>query len=151
MTFMWGLTGCLLRSERVESRFNCKLLCLSQVGGGTVVFMSSSVPGEVSSRHNWPPTWSNVCLFARLHSLNMSQDSLCIDTRSAALTKTSIISVRWIWARRECFCAGCRTCSVSLWIMHTISGFGFTSAKEGSRVFMIYSAWRFCCASEVLV
>lgn len=151
MTFMWGLPGRLLRSGHVESHFNCKLLCLSQVGGGTAVFMSSSVPGEVSSRHNWPPTWTNVCLFAHLHSLNMSQYSLCTGTRSTALAKTSIISVRWVWACSECFCAGCKTCSVSLWIMHAISGFGFTSAKEGSHVFMIYSAWRFCCASGVLV
>lgn len=66
---------------RVESRFNCKLLCLSQVGGGAVVFMSSSVPGEVrpARAHLLPGLMPLPFVFA--FTLRLSPNQMCSTAR----------------------------------------------------------------------
>lgn len=72
-----------LSSVHVESCFNCKLLCLSQVGGGAVVFMSSSVPGEVRPATTHPlPGLTAAFVFA--FSPRLGQNQMCTATRSTA-------------------------------------------------------------------
>lgn len=69
-----------LSCVHVESGFNCKLLCLSQVGGGAVAFTSSSVPGEVRPATTEPLPGLMPAFRVFAFRPRLSQNQMCTGT-----------------------------------------------------------------------